>query len=199
MKKYLAVLALLVVAQPSFAQDDFLDLPKALVQFDGVPKTGYTYVQAGNVITVTGSGAYIRAGEGVYLNIKSGLATDDYFVVQSVSGNSFTVNSPVARTTSGGVTLRIHVRVAMNIKSVKPGIISWQTDTDIITGRYEIRFTKPFVDERYAAIGGGRYQVVYSYDRCEYVPEFFTYGGNRKDMEYVPFAFYGVQSASGGC
>jgi hypothetical protein len=207
MKRYLVLVALFLHALPSVGQEQFLDIPKAVVQFNGVPKTG-TYVQNGTTITVTLSTGYIedprvpgynyRVGDGVDLDFTSGSGADTYQEIVSVSPPasassgpaSFTVTSNVSAVTSGNVTVRVWVPVHFNIRSVRQ--VS-KIGGGFYTGRYHIVFETPFIDDRYAAVGGGRYMVVEHVTGGAFTPAFYTYGGNEKSMEYVSFAFYGSQ------
>lgn len=201
MKQLVLLLALLVVSGPSLAQDTFIDLPKAVVKFDGVAKTGNTYTKSGNTIVVTkASSAWtIRQGDGVYLDFTSGSAIREYFIVNSVAGNTFTVTATRASGNTGGsVSVRTHVTVHMNIASVLPyyELTNCQfglCDYHFINGRYIIKFATPFADDRYAAVGAGRYLVVERQTAAEFEPQYLTYGGNKKDQDYGAFAFYGAQ------
>jgi hypothetical protein len=200
MKRCLALLGLLLVSSTSIGQSTFPDLPKALVQFNGVPKGG-TYAQSDTTITVTPSTTYIedprvpgynfRAGDGVYLDFISGGAADTYKEIVSATenGTSFTITVNDSATRSGNVTIRAWVPVHLNIVEVAPQPV---IGGGFYTGRYEITFEVPFVDDRYAAVGAGRYMVVEHVSRFKFTPAFYTYGGNEKHMEYVSFAFYGT-------
>jgi hypothetical protein len=186
MTKHLAFLALLLISQPSISQDEFLDIPKAVVQFDGRIKSG-TYTQSGNTITVTPNTAFnFRVGDFVYLTG----GHEGYREITSVSGNSFTVTSPTSATRSGNITVRTWVKVHFNIKSVTTEYLIQGTYAD---GLYNISFVTPFADERYAAIGGGRYWTMMNITPGTFQVEYHSHNGDDMDQDYATFVFYGKQ------
>lgn len=73
--------------------------------------TSGTYVKASTtsngatvwVVTVTYANHGLQAGEYIYLDVTSGSLQDDYYLVRSVTTNSFTVVSNMAGATSGTV------------------------------------------------------------------------------------------------
>jgi hypothetical protein len=194
--KRLVLLALLLASPPSMAQDTDL-IPRAVVQFDGTHWAG-TFTQAANTITVTQSNdsspladertpKEVQVGDLVWLDFSSGPA-DASFEVVSTSGTTFTVAAP-AGSSSGNVTIRVHVRYRANISSVRYVSAGW----------YEINFATPFQSNRYAAVGGQRYWKT-EHDSIlnmtpqssgTFVAQFWHTGGGRDDAEYASFAFYG--------
>ena len=77
---------------------------RSTVRVRGTTTTAGTYSQAGTTtITVTSTAHGLVAGDYVFLDFTSGIATDGTYIVATAAANTFTVTASASATTSGNV------------------------------------------------------------------------------------------------
>ena len=76
----------------------------ATTQLDLSTSTAATYGQSGTTITITKSGHGYSVGDQVLIDFTAGSAEDGNYVIQTITGNTFTVTASASATISAGTS-----------------------------------------------------------------------------------------------
>ena len=79
----------------------------ATTQLDTATSTAATYEQSGTTITITKTSHGYSANDQVVIDFTAGSATDGNYVIQTVTGNTFTVTASASATISSGTACNI--------------------------------------------------------------------------------------------
>ena len=88
----------------TLAEDVGAKLLVATTQLDLSTSTAATYGQSGTTITITKSGHGYSVGDQVLIDFTAGSAEDGNYVIQTITGNTFTVTASASATISAGTS-----------------------------------------------------------------------------------------------
>jgi len=86
------------------AEDVGAKLLVAITQLDTTTSTAATYEQSGTTITITKNGHGYSVGDQVVIDFTAGSAADGNYVIQTITGNTFTVTASASATISSGTS-----------------------------------------------------------------------------------------------
>ena len=91
----------------TLAEDVGAKLLVATTQLDTTTSTAATYGQSGTTITITKNGHGYSVGDQVVIDFTAGSAADGNYVIQTITGNTFTVTASASATISSGTACNI--------------------------------------------------------------------------------------------
>jgi len=91
----------------TLAEDVGAKLLVATTQLDTTTSTAATYEQSGTTITITKNGHGYSVGDQVVIDFTAGSAADGNYVIQTITGNTFTVTASASATISSGTACNI--------------------------------------------------------------------------------------------
>ena len=91
----------------NLAEDVGAKLLVATTQLDTTTSTAATYGQSGTTITITKNGHGYSVGDQVVIDFTVGSAADGNYVIQTITGNTFTVTASTSATISSGTACNI--------------------------------------------------------------------------------------------
>jgi len=91
----------------NLAEDVGAKLLVATTQLDTTTSTAATYGQSGTTITITKNGHGYSVGDQVVIDFTVGSAADGNYVIQTITGNTFTVTASASATISSGTACNI--------------------------------------------------------------------------------------------